>query len=433
MIDSILQSFLDHRFIKTDESENISNLNKAVAELQKRLGRKKEKIISHTLVALDPTISDDDPIVQEVEALIIKKWPAFRNSVAKTKDTPIAYVQAVILETLNKLSKDENLAAIIWHTGCNIVSHYKLAGQEEVLTHFLLEIGEKVEEVGRRNWSILENAKIDTLDSIELTLPKISQGKVGEAELQGHLKAAAVHSAWANQAGGGENPHTQATNNFQWPKFFAERAAKGLSEEINAALSTQNKSLTSISNSIQEALGSYLAGLKPYLEQVSSSILQSSQSLNKRSDLIWWKQALYSHRLDSGYRTLGPLALAVTMAVDLADNVSPIHPKSVDFFLKETLRDVLGDETDKKVAVTELLEQLQRLSDAEKQLLENLCNENESRKSLGACMADMMKEKMNADEFFKRTGLEKRAKISLGGLTIWLFHDLHANTLSKMR
>ncbi len=433
MTDSILQSFLDHRFIKTDESENIANLNKVVVELQKRLSKNKENIITYTLVTLDPTISDDDPIVQEVEALIIKKWRTFRNSVAKTKDTPIAYIQAVILEALNKLSKDENLAAIIWHTGCNIISHYRLAGQEEILTSFLLDVGKKVEEVARNNWSILENAKIDPINSIELSLPKGSQAKVGEAELQGHLKAAAVHSAWANQAGGGENPNSQAANNFQWPKFFAERAAKGLAEEINAALSTQNKLLTSISNSIQEALGSYLAGLKPYLEQVYSSILQSSQSLNKRSDLIWWKQSLYSHRLDSGYRTLGPLALAVTMAVDLADNVSPIHPKSVDFFLKETLRDVLGDETDKEVAVTELLDQLQQLSDAEKQLLENLCNENESRKSLGACMADMMKEKMNADEFFRRTGLVKRAKISLGELTVWLFHDLKANTLANTK
>lgn len=433
MTDSILQYFLHHRFIKTDESENIANLNKVVVELQKRLIKNKKKIITYTLVALDPTISDDDPIVQEVEALIIKKWQAFRNSVAKTKDTPIAYVQAVILEALNKLSKDDNLAAIIWHTGCNIISHYKLAGQEEVLTSFLMDIGKKVEEVARNNWGILESAKINTIDSIELTLPKISQGKVREAELQDHLKAAAVHSGWAGNAGGGENPQPQTHGNWEWPKFFAERAAKGLSEEINAALSTQNKSLASISNSIQEALGSYLADLKPYLEQVSSSILQSSQSLNKRSDLIWWKQALYSHRLDSSYRTLRPLALAVTMAVDLADNVSQIYPKSVDFFLKEALSDVLGDETDKELEVTELLEQLQQLSDAERQLLENLSNENESRKSLGACMEDIIKGKMKADEFFKRTGLEKRAKISFRELTVWLFHDLHANTLANAK
>ena len=417
MTDSMLQSFLDHRFIKTDESENIVNLNKVVVELQKRLSKNKENIITYTLVALDPTISDDDPIVQEVEALIIKKWRTFRNSVAKTKDTPIAYIQAVILEALNKLSKDENLAAIIWHTGCNIISHYRLAGQEEILTSFLLDVGKKVEEVARNNWSILENAKIDPINSIELSLSKGSQGKVSEDKLQDHLKAAAVHTAWADQAGLGENPYMPGQNNVNWPKFFAERAAKGLSKEINAALSTHNKSITSI---LKSMLG-------------SSSILQNSQSLNKRGDLIWWKQALYSTRLDSSYRTLGPLALAVAMAVDLADNVSPIYPKSVDFFLKETLRDVLGDETDKKVTVTELLDQLQQLSDAEKQLLEDLCNENESRKSLGACMADMVKEQMNADEFFKHTGLEKKAKISLGELAVWLFNDLQANKLANTK
>ena len=431
MADSILQSFLDNRFIKTDVPEHTLNLGKAAAEVQKLLERKKPKIINYTLVALDPTISGDDPVVQEVEALIIKKWSTFQNSVAKPKDTPIAYVQAVILEALNKLSKDENLAAIVWHTGCNIISYYKLVGQEEVLTAFLLDIGKKVEEVARRDWSILESAKINPLDPIELTLPKVSHGKVGKVELQDCLLGAAGHSGWAGNAGGGENP--AAPNSWQWTPFFAERAAKGLSEEINAALSNQNKSLTSISSSIQEALDSYLADLKSYLEQVSSSILQSSQSLNKRSNLIWWKQALYSPRLESGYRTLDSLALAVCMAVDLADNVSLIHPKSVDFFLKETLRDVLGDETDTKVAVTELLEQLQKFSDAEKQLLEDLSNENESRKSLGACMANMIKDPVNAVELFKHSGLEKKAKISLGELTVWLFHDLQANTLANTK
>ena len=128
MTDSILQSFLDNRFIKTDNPEDLVKLKKASAEVEKLLRKRKPKIISYTLVALDPTISDDDPEVLEVEALIIKKWPTFRNRVAKTKDTPISYVQAVILDALNKLSKDENFTAIIWHTGCDIISHYKLAG-----------------------------------------------------------------------------------------------------------------------------------------------------------------------------------------------------------------------------------------------------------------------------------------------------------------
>lgn len=435
MTNSILQSFLDNRFIKTDSSEHIENLEKASSAVERILKQKKNipKIINYTLVALDPTVSDEDPIVGEVQALIIKNWPTFLNSVAKTKDTPIAYIQAVILDSLNKLSKDEDYAAIIWHTGCKIISYYKLAGQEEVLTDFLLEIGKKVEEVARRSWSILENAQIDTIDQAELNLPKTTKVAVSEANLKAHLLAAAVHSGWAPQAGGGENPHSHGTANHLWPQFFAERAANGLSTEINAALSTQNNSIDSISKSIQESIGHFLAAIKPYMEQVSSSILQSFHSLNKRSDLLWWKQALYSPILDTGYRTLDPLTLSITMAVDLANNVSPIHPKSIDYFLKETLRDVLGSETDTEVVVAELLKKLQQLSGAEKQLLVALSNGNESRKSLGACMADVMMEQINPDVFFECTGLEKRAKISLGELSIWLFHDLQANTLANTK
>ena len=433
MTDSILQSYLNNQFIRTDQPDHITNLEKASAEVQKLLQKRKPKIISYTLVALDPTISDDDPVIGEVETLIIKQWPAFRNSVTKTKDTPIAYIQAVILDALNKLSKDKNLAAIIWLTGCNIVNHYKLAGQEKVLTNFLLEIGRKVEEVARNNWAILETPKIAAIAPIEVPLPKVGEGKVGEAELQGHLLAAAVHSGWAGQAGGGENPHAQGQNNWQWPQFFATRAAKGLSKEINTALSIQNKSITSISNSIQEALVSYLTNLKPYLEQASSSILQSSQSLNKRIDLIWWKQALYSPALNSSYRTLAPLSLAVVMAVDIAATVPSIYPISVDFLLRETLRDVLGTETDTTMAIAELVKQLNKLPEREKRLLDVLSNENEGRKSLGTGIADILKEKIDAEEFFKHTGLETEAQISYGELAVWLFHDLKANSLANMK
>lgn len=388
MSNSILQTFLDNQFIKTDEASHIESLKKASGAVQRLLELKKNRmrIIPYTLVALDPTISDDDSIVIEVEEIIIKQWPAFRNSVVKTKDKPISYIQAVILEALNKLSKDENLAAIIWHTGCNVISHYKLAGQEEVLTNFLLEIGRKVEESAHSSWSIVENAQIDSIAPIELNLQKVAQGQVDETKIIGHLKAGSILNIWGE---GGENTFTSNQGNVNWPSFFSTRAGRGLSKEINAALSAQNKSITSISSSIEKSL----SNLKPHLEQVSSSILQSSQSLNMRSDLLWWKQALYSPKLDTGYRKLDPLILAMVMAIDLADRVSPIYPKSVDYFLEETLRDVLGDEIEKNIVLTELLEKLKQCSDNEKLLLEKLNDESENRKPLAICISGVLKGK----------------------------------------
>ena len=100
MSNSIIHSFLDNQFIKTDEVSHIEGLGKAAGAVQRMLEQKKNrlKIIPYTLVALDPTISDNDVIVIEVEGIIIKQWSDFRNSVVKTKDTPIVYIQAVILE-----------------------------------------------------------------------------------------------------------------------------------------------------------------------------------------------------------------------------------------------------------------------------------------------------------------------------------------------
>lgn len=431
MTDSILQSFLDNRFIKTDIPENITNLEKAVAEVQKLLNKRKTKIIGYTLVALDPTISDD-PIVTEVEAIIIKQWPAFKNSVVKTKDTPIVYIQAVILEALNKLSTQGNLAAIIWHTGCKIISYYKLAGQQKILTNFLLEIGKQVEEIGRKNWSIIENTKIEPLNLFELNLPKVGQGKISQDEFQKHLMAAAVFTGWAGQTAGiGENPAHQTQGNHVWPKFFAERAALGLSQEINSALTTQDNSIVAISTSIKQSIDSYFSNLKPYMDQVSSSMFQSCQSLIKRNDLIWWKQALYSPRLNSSYRALSPLPLVMAMARDLADTVPPIHPQSVIFFLKETLRDVLGEKSETEDTIAQILAQLQKLTNTEKQLLDDLTHENEGRTSLGACLVNIIKESLSAEGLFKLTGLERNAKISFSELCVWLFHDLQAAKIAK--
>ena len=73
MSDSILQSFLDNRFIKTDDPEHLSRLRKASLEIENRLRKTRKQIIAYTLVALDPNIDDDDPTVLKVEALIRKK------------------------------------------------------------------------------------------------------------------------------------------------------------------------------------------------------------------------------------------------------------------------------------------------------------------------------------------------------------------------
>ena len=81
MSETILQTYLDNQFIKTADEGNIASLKKAITEVVKRLNKKKGKIIPFTLVAIDPLVSDGDPVILEVERIIISKWSAFKNSV----------------------------------------------------------------------------------------------------------------------------------------------------------------------------------------------------------------------------------------------------------------------------------------------------------------------------------------------------------------
>ncbi|PRY35078.1 hypothetical protein CLV58_115161 [Spirosoma oryzae] len=103
MTESILQAYLNEQHIRTDVSENVESLKKAVGEITTYLKKKKERaeLIPFTLVALDPMVRDIDPVVKQVETIIIKNWPAFKNSVTATKDKSTTYIRAVILESLS--------------------------------------------------------------------------------------------------------------------------------------------------------------------------------------------------------------------------------------------------------------------------------------------------------------------------------------------
>lgn len=107
MTESILQAYLNEQHVNTNDESSVVSLKKAVIDVKKHLTKKKREIIPFTLVALDPKVKDTDPVVQQVENIIIKKWPVFKNSVTATRDKSTTYIRAVILESLSQLAKDD--------------------------------------------------------------------------------------------------------------------------------------------------------------------------------------------------------------------------------------------------------------------------------------------------------------------------------------
>lgn len=433
MTDSVLQDFLDNRFIKTAEDSDLDKLKKVSSDIQKQLRKNKTKVISYALVALDPMISDDDPVVCEVELILIKHWKSFKNSVANTQDKPISYIQAVILDALESLSKDIKFAAIIWYSSCHIIHHYKLAGQGKVLNNFLMLIGQRFEDYAHNSWCVIESFDIEAIGSMSLSLPKYNQIFIEEGKLVEQLKSASVHKPWAAQAGGGDNPSHENAGNYHWSKYFSEKAGEGLSQEINRVFEGQNSSIEKLQKNIGSALNSAVGELQPYLESISSSILQSTQSQNKRSNLMWWKQALYSNTLGKGYRQVSGYVASIAMAVDLNNSVDDIYPKSVDYFLEETLRDVLNEQVNSPVEIKKILKNFTELDFTGESPLQCMIVESDGRKTLVACLAEVIKGTMTADEFFQCTGMRENEKITLAELTVWILHDLKASSIANSK
>lgn len=238
-----------------------------------------------------------------------------------------------------------------------------------------------------------------------------------------------VHNGWSAQAGGGKNPQHQGVHNHHWPKFMAEHSAMGITEVVNSALSQQTKSFSSISTSIQSGLDSYFAQLQPFFEDMNTFIASNITTNNKRSELLWWKDSLYSRSLNASYRSLNPLNAAVCMALDLADEVDVIYPESVDYLLRETLKDVHGDLVEEEHLLADLLRDSSSLHGDIQSALNEYAARGDERKPLLNAWANVVQSGEITD-FFTETGIDKNAKLTASDLAVWLFHGLQAQKLA---
>lgn len=428
MTESILQTYLNEQHIKTDVPANIDSLTKAVKEVKKNLTRKKIKsdFIPYTLVALDPKVKDSDPVVQEVERIIIKNWPAFKNSVTATNDTSTTYVRAVILESLSQLSKDDGAtAALVWLTARDVIGYYQLDAEENSIRALLQELADRVEENGQAAWGISHKLQASKFKGVEISISEVKAAKIDEESLKVQLLDAMVHSGWSAQAGGGKNPTQQGNQSWEWPKFMAEHSATGITQVVNSALSQQAQSLSSI----KKNLDGYFAQLQPFFEEVNNSIVNSITANNKRSELLWWKQSLYSRSLNASYRSLDQLNAAVCMAHDLAELVDPIYPESLDYLLRETLKDVHGEQAAEEYPLTEWLEDSRSLPENIQSALKAYAEQGEQRKSLLSAWGNTL-HSSEPISFFIETGIDKQAKLTASDLAVWLFHGLQAQKLA---
>ncbi len=415
----MLQEFLDANLLPITDEGYFEKIKKTADEVAKKLTKSKAKVLSYTLTALDPDVPADNPDVIEVKELITKNWSTFSTN---SKDTPVTFIRAVMLEALEIVSKETNFACLIWLTGRNIQSQFRIIGKEKELTSiFLMSLGKEMEKKATESWSLPSDAK---LQKLSLEIKELTGIAIDKATLQKKLEDASGPHNQAGTANYGD-PNQYWTNSAQnWSYQFAPRAAQGIAEVVNKALKEQAKEISTNQTQIQEAVNKLLS-------QTQSEILERNSLLQMRTQLLWWKESCYSTSLNQSYRGQKNGLLQILLANDYSAFVPTIYPTSVDYFLRETHRVLVKDEN-KKIKVSEIINQVE-LSRTD---LKNVFPEPSTeigRITLLNFIKGFVWNKYTAEQFKNLVGFNDTTEMTLSDFTVWLFHDMQSLKISTSK
>ena len=109
MDDKFLQSFLKTGLFDIGDSDDrLKWLQQSIAELQKKFEDDHSLLPQYSLVAIDPNISDKEPILDETETIVTTYWKALRG---KYSEMPRNILRGVILNALNNVGNADSIAA----------------------------------------------------------------------------------------------------------------------------------------------------------------------------------------------------------------------------------------------------------------------------------------------------------------------------------
>lgn len=411
-MESILQQFLSAQIINIDEDENHEKLLKACGDLTKILSKDKAKLQKVAISAFDPTIDIDDPNLVETKNLIIKHWSTFIN---KCQNMPLTYIRAVMLESLQTLSSEQDLAAIIWLSAEIPSRYYILESREKpLLAELLTTCAEKYEKVGIERWSVS-----GTIASVAIKVPTMAETK----ELPGiennyiveKLKAASVNSAIVH------NPSYGTFNtNQEWVNGFSKIAGEGINELFAAIIKQTNESLETKAN--LDIFESFIESFNDQISAIFNKLIDRSVSTELRGQLLWFKEALYSTTQKNSYRKLTIEIAAVVMPYEFAKLVPEYCPVSTEFFLEETL--LLADPLSREEVSLEMVFDLLISNAAKlKPYFNNYNTVKPGRSSLLAFIGYLVNGLQDKSAFNPMTGLMTENKVSWSDLSIWLYRE----------
>ncbi|WP_339728820.1 GTPase-associated system all-helical protein GASH [Maribacter stanieri] len=422
MDDNFLQSTLKSGLFDIGDSDDrLKWLEQSVAALVKYLQKNYSLLPRYSLVALDPNISDREPILKDIEEIVTKYWKALRG---KYPDMPRNIHRGVILNSLMQLGIEDPVAArIISLTSTNFYPYTKLGKEKDIVHTLLTELGEIAEKHAVEEWSLIEEEP-----KLKLSTLKVSDIKPGNVTVSNEkIKSAFKNGLAAKGPSGHHIGHGFANADFQ--QAYISETSEGITGALNLAFKDFNQD--ELISGVESSINKFFTNFKKSLDENLKASFASILAVERRSKLLWWKETLYSPSLRKSYREVSQPILPIIMGTDLNDQVAKITPISVDYLLRDTLL-ILIEKKDEKIKFKDFFNSLIR--DSTKSEITHLLpeiNESDGRISITDFIVLFLHNKTKLEGFTERTGIREDDEISIEDLSVAIFHDLLTKRLSS--
>ncbi|MGH8493115.1 MAG: GTPase-associated system all-helical protein GASH [Moraxellaceae bacterium] len=330
MDDEILLRFLAIGVIDVGgDDTKLEKLRATVTDLSSALKKTPAKTPLYTMVAADPDVPATDPTVQEAMAVLKKHWTTVANTFSST---PVAIIRAMLLDAVVQSARlDDAIAVAFVNSARNALPYVESGNEQPIWQTTITEIETKVDTRAESEWATPEMISIRPLD---FKAPDAISIESKSGELDRETLKAAVTLAAGPWAGGKCNPHWVHQQPQHWGTEFASRLSTAIADVVDEALDESGLEPVDLGT----PLGTLAKAVSTHVEAALAAFSGATAGLQRRTNLLWWKEALYSPSAHVSYRDLPVFEAAALMALDLYEQVPTYSPASVSAFLNEAIQ-----------------------------------------------------------------------------------------------
>lgn len=323
--------------LKGDDTK-LDKLRSTAKDLAAILRKAPSKTASFTMVAADPNIAATDPTVEEAMAALRKQWETVANAFA---GRPVSILRAILLDAIVQAARSDDAIAVAFvNTARNALTHAETADEADIWREAVSEIETKVDARAETEWATPEMV---TVDPLQYTPPPPMSQDYEAPTVDRSVLQAKLHSA-ASPNGPTEpkNRYHPHSNPVEWAKDFGEKMSVAIADTLDGMA----EELAPTPYDLSSPLSTLAKAVTAHVDKALASFSGATAGLQRRTNLLWWKEALYSPSAHASYLDLPPFEASALMALDLHEQVPTYSPASVSAFLREAIRCLPAEKED---------------------------------------------------------------------------------------